>query len=379
MCVILLCQVFLVVPAKSTSDEFPAAVVVGRYNVFLDTHWTAIEETVGQLKDEGFEVTGDLNHIVLANYTYLNYSLRSKIVSLSWPTDILEVTQGTYDLNLTVYEVMTGGSIGQEVWTFLRSNISSVINPPSTYTDPNFGVGFDPSVFTIGNNFTASAQMYTVNRTETLSDKPWGQNDTYVCEANFANATNSYSWTSWCDATSGLCLKNVYQSMMYQSTTLTFESYEEQEIIETGVENGTFDFVHNGVSYPILVHTNSTLDGFEFDSSANAMRLTVHGPTGTFGVCNITVPKSLVPAGNGIEVYVDGQKANRTLTEDANNYYVDVSYEHSTHTITVDIVGSNLLNGWWVWAAAIMIITLLAAAIYFSRKNHHRRRQRKNS
>lgn len=378
MCLILLCQVLLVLPAKSTSDEFPAAVVVGRYDVFQDTHWTAIEETVGQLKDQGFEVTGDLNHLVLANYTYLNYSLRSKVVSVSWPTDILEVTQGTYDLNLTVYQVMTGGSIGQEAWTFSRSNIQSVVNPPSTYTDPNFGVGFDPSVFTIGNNFTASARAFTVNRTETLSGTPWGQNDTFVCEANFANATNSNSWTSWCDATSGLCLKNVYQSLTYQSTTLTFESYEEQKMIETGVENDTFDFVHNGVSYPVLVHTNSTLDGFEFDSGAYAMRLTVHGPTGTSGVCNITIPKSLVPTGNDLEVYVDGQKANRTLTEDSSSYYVDVSYEHSTHTIMVDIVGSNLLNAWWIWATAIVIITLLAGAIYFSRKSHHRRRHRKN-
>jgi len=373
MCLVLLCHVLLVVPVKSTSDEFPVSVVLGRYDVFNDTHWTVVDETVGQLKDEGFEVTGDVSQLVQANYTYLNYSLKSKVVSVSWPKITLQVTQGTYDLNLTVYQILTSGAIGNEIWTFLRSNLPSVINAPSTYTYPSFGVGFDPSVFTIGNTFAVSAQAYTVSRTETLST-PWGQNDTYVCTANFANATDSYSWTSWCDATSGLFLKNVFRSR-----TLTSTSYEEQEMIETGVENGTFDVVHNGISYQVSVHTNSTLDGFEFTSSTNAMRLTVHGPTGTFGICNITVPKSLVPTGNDLEVYVDGQKANRTLTDDANSYYVGVGYQHSTHTITVNIVGSSLLTTWWVWAITLAAVTILAGTVYLSRKNHHPRRRRAHS
>lgn len=374
MCLILLCQVFLVVPAKLTSDEFPVAVVLGRYDVFLDRHWTVYNETVGQLKSQGFDVTGDVNHVVQANYTYLKYTLESKVVGLSWPNATLQVRQGTYDLNLTVYKIMDNGAIGDRVWSFLKSNLPAVLNPPLTYADPNFGVGFDPSVLKIGNTFAVSTREYTVNRTETLSGTPWGQNDTYVCVAHFTNATHSYSWTSWCDATSGLFLKNVWESKTPTST-----SYEEQEMIETGVENDRFEVIHNGLSYQVLVHTNSTLDGFEFDYSANAMSLTVDGPNGTSGVCNITVPKSLVPAGNGFGIYVDGQKANHTLAEDANSYYVSVGYQHSTHTITVNIVGSTLLTAWWIWAVAIVIISLLAGAIYFSRKSHHHRHRRTHS
>jgi hypothetical protein len=370
----LFCQIFLTSFVESTSNEFPFAVVLWRYNLFEDRHWTVYNETVGQLKDQGFDIAGDANYVVQANYTYLNYTLKSKIVKLSWPNATLLITQGTYDLNLTAYKVLDNGAIGDRAGSFLRSNLPAIISSPLTYTDPNLGVGFDPSVFTIGNTFVASTRTYSVNRTETLNDTLWGHNDTYVCVAHLTNATHSYSWTSWCDAASGLFLKNVVESKTPTST-----SYEEQELIETGVENDRFDVVQNGQSYQVFVHTNSTLDDFEFDSSVKTLSLAVDGPSGTSGMCNITIPNGLVPAGNGFEVYVDGQKANHTLAKDVNSYYVSVSYQHSAHTIKVDIVGGTLLTAWWIWGAVIVIIALVAGAVCFSRKRRHRRHHRTRS
>jgi hypothetical protein len=293
---------------------------------------------------------------------------------LSWPNATVLVKQGTYDLNLTAYKVLDDGTIGDRVGSFLRSDLPAVLAPLLTYKDPVLGVGFDPSVFTIGNTFVVSTKTYTVDRTETLNDTLWGQNDTYVCVAHLTNATHSYSWTSWCDAASGLFLKNVAESKTPTST-----SYEEQEMIETGVENDRFDVVQNSQSYQVFVHTNSTLDDFEFDSSVNTLSLAVNGPSGTSGMCNITIPNGLVPAGNGFEVYVDGQKANHTLAEDVNNCYVSVSYQHSAHTIKVDIVGGTLLTAWWIWGTVIVIIALVAGAVYLSRKRRHRRHQRTRS
>jgi len=360
--------------AKSTSGEFPPAVVLWRYDLYRDMRWVVYGETVGQLKDQGFDISGDVNHIVQANYTYLNYTLKSKVVRLSWPNATILVKQGTYDLNLTAYKVMDDGTIGDSVGSFLRSGIPASLTPLLLYEDPDLGVGFNPSVFTIGNTFVASARTYTVNRTETLNDTVWGQKDAYVCVAHLTNATHSYSWTSWCDAASGLFLKNVAESK-----TPTFTSHEEQELIETGVENDRFDVVQNGQFYQVFVHTNSTLGDFEFDSSVNTLSLGVDGPSGTSGVCNIAIPNGLVPAGDGFEVYVDGQKTNHTLVEDVNNYYVSVSYQHSAHTIKVDIVGGTLLNAWWIWGTVIVIIALVAGAVYFSRKRRHRRHRRTRS
>ncbi len=202
LCLILLSQPFLALPASSRPDGFPTAVVLGRYDLFRDTFWIVYNVTVGDLKNQGWDVSGDLNHVVQANYTYLNYSLKSKVVGVFWPDAAVQVTQGTYDLNMTAFKVLDNGAIGDRVWSFIRSNVSAVLHPPSNFTDPNLGVAFDPSEFTVGNTFVTSTRTYTVNRTETVSGTPWGRNDTYVAVAQFTNATHSYSWASWCDATS---------------------------------------------------------------------------------------------------------------------------------------------------------------------------------
>ncbi len=365
---IFLCQISLIPPEKSTPDQFPPAVTLGRYDLFQDKYWTIESETVQQLRSQGYNITGNANQHVQATYTYLGYTLRSKIVKLSWPNATLEITEGTHDLNLTVNKIMDNGTIGERLGSFLKSNLPQYIHPyPLTVEDPDIGVGFDPSAFTIGNTFNVSLLTYTVDRTETLDNTPWGENNTYVCVGYFANATHSYTWTTWCDARSGLFLKHVAES-----NTPTSISYEEQEIIETGIENDRFDVLQNGQSYQVFVHTNSTLTGFEFDSNADKVSLTIDGPSGTSGICNITIPKSLVPAGYGFEVHVDEQKVNHTLTEDANNYYVSTSYQHSTHTITVNIVGGTLWTQWWIWAIAITVIAILVVGtIYFSKKRHH--------
>lgn len=365
----------MISPARSTSNQFPPAVTLGRYSLFQDKYSTVHNETVQQLRSQGYDVTGDVNQYVQANYTYIKYTLKSKIVRLSWPNASLQITEGTHDLNLTVYRSMDDGTVGVRLGSFLKSNVPSFIHRYSlTVQDADLGVGFDPSLFAIGNMFPSSILTYLVSRTETLNDTSWGQNDTYVCAGYFANATHSYSSTAWCDAASGLFLKHVVGSK-----TPTSVSYEERKIIETGVENDRFDVVLNRQSFQVSVHTNSTLSGFEFDSSANKISLTIDGPNGTSGICNITFPRSPVSTGYGFEVYVDGQKVNHTLTEDANNYYVSTSYQHSTHTITVNIVGGILWTQWWFWASAITIIAVLAGAIYFLRKRHHRSHRRTHS
>jgi hypothetical protein len=147
-----------------------------------------------------------------------------------------------------------------------------------------------------------------------------------------------------------------------------YTSHEETEIAETGIENNRFDVVQNSQPYQVLVNTNSTLSGFIFDSSANKMNLTVDGPTGTSGVCNITVPKQLVPSGYGFEVFVDGQKTDYTVTDDASNYYLRISYQHSTHTIAISFVSNPIWTQWWFWLSIIAATAIIAGAVLFLKR-----------
>lgn len=61
----------------------------------------------------------------------------------------------------------------------------------------------------------------------------------------------------------------------------------------------------------------------------------MNGIPGTFGFCNVTLPKALVISSSNIKVLFDGKKIGFTLNEDESNYYVYIAYQHSEHTITI--------------------------------------------
>lgn len=362
---ILLSQAFLVLPARSNPEQFPPAAVVGRYVLYEDRYWIVNNKTVQQLRNEGFDLSGDADWLLQVNYTRLGYTAKSKIVGLSWPNATLHFIEGAHHLNVTAHRIMEDGSIGEKIGSFLKTNRPPYAHP-STFEseDPNFGIVFNPSAFTIGNTFSTGILTYTVNRTETLTGTLWGQNQTFVLNGYFANASHCYKWTAWCDAESGIELKQIVDSKTPMHT-----SYEEMKTVETGVECDKFDVVQNGQSYQVQVDTNSTLSNFEFDSNANKISLTVNGPTGTQGMCNITVPKNLMPTGHTLEVYIDGKKTDYHLTEDADNYYVCFEYLHSAHIVTINFVASVIWTQWWFWlVAGAGIIVLAGAVVYFLRK-----------
>jgi hypothetical protein len=72
-----------------------------------------------------------------------------------------------------------------------------------------------------------------------------------------------------------------------------------------------------------------------------------------------------MPADHGIEVYINDQKTDYQLTEDADNYYVYVEYQHSIRTITIKFVTTVIWMQWWFWAIVIAGIAVLVGAVYF--------------
>ena len=356
---IFLSQVFLILPVESTPGEFPPAAVVGQYILQEDRYWIAYNKTVQQLRDQGYDVLGDPDWPLQVNYTRLNFTLKCTILRLSWPNVTSQNIEGEYDLNVTAHRIMEDGSIGEKLASFVRVN-----QPPHMRTweswDPNLGPMFNPSVFVIGNNFSINNFEYNVNRTEILTNTPWGQNETYILYGYFANTSHYYKTTVWCDAESGIRLKQ-----NWDSKTPMFISHEELKVVETGIK---FSAVHRGEIYDIPIDTNSTIKEIAYDSVAKKISLTVEGSMGTLGMCNITIPKELMPADHDIEVYIDDQKTDYQLTEDADNYYVYVEYQHSIRTIRIKFVTNVIWMQWWFWAIAIAGIAVLVGAVYFLKR-----------
>lgn len=178
---------------KASSGQFPPAVTLGRYNLFEDKYWIVYNKTTQQLRSEGYEVADESDWLLKVNYSRIGYTLKSKVVKLSWPNVTLQVIEGAHDLNVTAHRIMDDGNIGEILASFLRTNRPPYVHPyPLEVNDPDLGVGFNPSVFTIGNIFPTKLLTYTVNRIETLLGTPWGQNQTYVSRGYFANTARSY-------------------------------------------------------------------------------------------------------------------------------------------------------------------------------------------
>ncbi len=286
------------------------------------------------------------------NYTYLEYTFKCKILTLSFPMVTLGNTQGRHVLRVIAYKD------GAEYASFERE-----IQPYShtwQSQNPDLGVMFNPSAFVIGNTFPTNLLEYRVDSTGHLNT-PWGQNETYVLQGSFSNTTHSFRNTVWCDAETGIILK-----IVWDSETSTYVSREEMRTVETGVTSSNFEVAYGvDISETRSVDSSSNVTVFIFDSETNEIRLTVNGSTGTSGESTIPIPKDIVPAEHTFEAYIDDQKASYELSEDSDNYYISVEYQHSLHTVRISFVSASpLWMQWWFWAVIGTAIAIPAGLFY---------------
>ena len=86
-------------------------------------------------------------------------------------------------------------------------------------------------------------------------------------------------------------------------------------------------------NYTIYIKTNSSVLEGEFDKEDRKLKIKVSGPEGTQGTTEVDVPKSLCDP-EDIEIKLDGELINYTMTQNKTYYNVHIEYNHSTHEIT---------------------------------------------
>jgi hypothetical protein len=336
--------------------------------------------TVKGLRDTGFDISGDASWPISVNYTYLDYTFKCKIVQLSLPELMIQLTEGKHDWNTTAFRIMDNGTIGERLGSFLRQDQPARVKFCESQT-PAFGIGFDPDVLTLGNSFIIDGVTYTVNRTETLNDTIWGENETRVLHGYQKNETYTYEHWAWCDAKSGIILKQIFDSKNPATFGIT---HEEHKLIETGIELKEseplrFEVKYNDRIHWVFINTNSTLSKFIFYASKNMINLTVYGSENTRGVCNLTIPKTLAVPESNFEVYLDSQRENCAIAEDASNYYVWIEYEHGNRTIVIAFSSSIWWLQWWFWLTVICIsLIAVGAVLLLKRKQAHKSKQSQN-
>lgn len=109
------------------------------------------------------------------------------------------------------------------------------------------------------------------------------------------------------------------------------------------VSPNAFAVKAEGKEFKVSVASNSTISNFRFDQEAKKVSFTVEGETGTQGVTQIMIPKTML--GGQMTVIIDG----KVVAPDLNSVIVasgtnsettlEINYHHSVHT--VEVVGTS--------------------------------------
>ena len=109
------------------------------------------------------------------------------------------------------------------------------------------------------------------------------------------------------------------------------------------VSPNAFAVKAEGKDFDIQLASNSDVSNLQFDEQAKKISFTVSGQTGTKGITDVTIPKSLLSG--SMNVMIDGQvmsQADVIKTADTQDETtLEINYHHSTHTI--DIVPTSIL------------------------------------
>jgi len=159
-------------------------------------------------------------------------------------------------------------------------------------------------------------------------------NGNYVVPVSLPeNATGKYSVESSLETKAGLV------STLDASTAAKLDS-STSFLVMTPDE---FSVATRDGNFNVGISSNSTVSDFSFDSQSKTISFNVQGETGTRGVSDIVVPKSLL--GGQIQVMVDGtmepyNSAGVVVVSDTpSETALEINYHHSMHTI--QLIGTS--------------------------------------
>jgi hypothetical protein len=86
---------------------------------------------------------------------------------------------------------------------------------------------------------------------------------------------------------------------------------------------------------PFSIISNSTISELAFNSTSEVLSFTVSGPPGTTGFTNVTIAKTLIGNINALDVYLDGNETNYTISDMNYSWLIHFTYHHSTHKVLI--------------------------------------------
>ena len=130
------------------------------------------------------------------------------------------------------------------------------------------------------------------------------------------------------------------------------------------VSPNAFAIKAEGKDFDVQIASNSSsVTNMKFDEQGKKLSFTVQGETGTKGVTEIKIPKSLL-SGN-LNVMIDGQAMSQSdVIEKADTndeVTLELNYHHSTHQI--DIVGTNAVPEFSSLVSLVLVASILSVIV----------------
>jgi parallel beta-helix repeat protein len=136
----------------------------------------------------------------------------------------------------------------------------------------------------------------------------------------------------------------------------------------------SFNVTVGETDYIITTCSNSTVSDLSFNQTLKQLSLSVSGPSGTTGFCNITVPAELMSG--DFSLYLDDvalvEGVDYTESFNGTHYLFSVTYVHSSHVI--ELVSTNVVPDFagWLFLPFFMSATLLGFALRKRLKKHRK-------
>jgi parallel beta-helix repeat protein len=247
-------------------------------------------------------------------------------------------------------------------------DVNNKDNYPIVHLSAYLSISTSTSATTVGSAVNVNGRLYAPsgdplqNEVVVLSYTFAGANASFPISSSVTDEAGNYNM-QWINNASGTFTLEVSWSgnSLYagasNSTTLSLLPYENEQLF--------------------FVESNSTLTALAFNSTSSELSFSVSGASNTTGYVKATIAKSLIPNGENVRVYLDGNELNYSITLTANSWLLEFTYAHSTHQVSVQLAASTTsspLSGidQWVWVVLPVVIAVFAfVGVAIWRKKKH--------
>jgi len=129
-----------------------------------------------------------------------------------------------------------------------------------------------------------------------------------------------------------------------------------------------YDYTFGYFTYTFVVHSNSTIEDFNFDMHQKQISFNVTGPNQTTGFCRIAIPKELLDG--DFPVYLNGEPMTEgkdyTKTYNGTHTIIQITYSHSTHLI--EITGTHTIPEFSTWTAPTILLAATLVIVIYKKK-----------